>query len=184
MKRSQTQVITTGSAKISFKNNSAISARGYDSKLSLWGTVLASLLIGCMRRYIQRTGETGHIIDGVAIARSYSKIVGELYARVKFTELPAVQSHEVALLSKVFSRTDKNEVPESTAQTWCDISKTTDGGSCMSVIESLITAAKMVPEAMLHPISSIFGNWQHCSITFQISHDAFLCCRCADAMTK
>lgn len=46
-------------------------------------------------------------------------------------------------------------MPESNAKTWADLKENTDGVSCMSVIESIFTGAKMVPEAMMHPISSL-----------------------------
>ncbi|KAF4460190.1 hypothetical protein FALBO_13031 [Fusarium albosuccineum] len=138
-----------------FKNNSATSARGYDNKLSLWGTVFASLMVSCMRRYIMTTGETGHVIDEMVLMKTYTRIVGDLYHRSKFAELPAVQSHEVALLSKVFERKDKVTVPESQPSTWMSIRTHTDGNSCMSVVESIVTSAKLVPEAMLHPVSRL-----------------------------
>lgn len=155
MNRGPNAAVFSVSSPMVFKNNSATSSRGYDNKLSLWGTVFASLMIACMKKYIQKTGETGHIIDETIIMKTYSRIVGDLYHRVKFADLPAVQSHEVALLSKMFSRNNKNEVPESTPTTWVQLRNNTDGNACMSVIESIVTAAKMVPEAMMHPISRL-----------------------------
>lgn len=106
-----------------------------------------------MKKYIQKMGETGYIIDETMVMKTCSRIAGDLYPRVKFADLLVVQSHEVALLSKIFYRTKKDEVPESYPATWVDLRKNTDGTACMPVIESIITAAKMVPGAMMHPIS-------------------------------
>ena len=138
-----------------FKNNSAISSRGYNNKLILWGTVFTSLMIGCMKKYIQTTSEVTHVIDESFIMKTYTKIVGDLYHRSKYAELPAVQSHELTFLAKMFSRRGKEEVPESTAKTWVEMNQHPDGVSCMSVIESIFTSAKMVPEAMMHPMSQV-----------------------------
>lgn len=142
---------------MAFKNNSAISSRGYDNKLNLWGTIFTSLMVSCMKKYIQTTGETGHVIDEVILMKTYTRIVGDLYHRAKFAELPAVQSHEVALLSNLFKRDSKSEVPISYPSTWMSLRRSPDGNSCLSVIESIITAAKMVPEAMIHPISRLIA---------------------------
>ncbi len=155
MNRGPNTAVFSVTNPMTFKNSSAISSRGYDNKLSLWGTVFASLMIACMTKYIQKTGQTGHIIDSAMVAKTYTRIVGDLYHRVKFADLPAVQSHEVALLSKIFKRTKKDEVPESYPSTWLELRNNTDGNACMSVIESIFMAAKMVPEAMMHPMSRL-----------------------------
>lgn len=143
------------SSPMVFKNNSAISSRGYDNKLSLWATVFTSLMVACMKRYIQKRGEVGHIIDETVLMKTYTKIMADLYSRVKSSELPAVQSHEATLLSKMFHRKKKDEVPESNPNSWLSLRESTDGVSCLSVIEGILTAAKMVPEAMIHPISRL-----------------------------
>ena len=150
-------VFTMSNSKL-FKNNSAISSRGYENKLTLWGTVFTSLVVGAMKKYIQTTGEVSHIIDELFLMKTYNKIVSELYVKVKFAQLPAVQSHEALLLSKLFKRNNTEEVPESDARTWSQLATHTDGASCMAVIENLFTAAKMVPEAMMHPMSQLIEN--------------------------
>ncbi|KAL6830194.1 hypothetical protein V8C40DRAFT_179803 [Trichoderma camerunense] len=108
-----------------------------------------------MRRHIETTGEVGHIIDETITMKTYSKIVGELYHRAKYAELPALQSNEVLLLSHVFHRNKKDEVPMSSTRTWIQPRANSDGNSCMSVIESIFMVAKMAPEAMLHPMSRL-----------------------------
>ena len=125
------------------KSHSAIADRGYTTKASLWGSCLASLLVACMRRYILKTGESMHVIDESILISTYREVVGDLYRKIKFTDLPAV------------SRPDRNTLTTSTARDWLDISKHADGVEAMAVIESMILAAKMVPEAMIHPISKV-----------------------------
>lgn len=102
-----------------------------------------------MRKYIQFTGESGHIIDEKFLMRTYCKIIPDLYSRVKCAELPAVQSQDALFMSKVFSRKDPNDVPVSTANTWWEMNQHADGAACMSV---------MVPEALMHPISQLIEN--------------------------
>lgn len=140
---------------VQFKNTSAISIRGYDNKSSIWGTVFASLVISCIGTYIQKTSEVNHIIDETDVMKTYVKLVGDLYARVAYRQLPPVQSSEVMFISKMFERKNKNEVPMSTVTSWKSVSNHTDGTPCISVIESMFKAAKMVSEAMVHPLSRI-----------------------------
>ena len=139
----------------SMKSNSAIANRSYTDKLALWGITFASLMVACMRRYIQFTQESGHIVDERALMKTYCRIVPELYRRIKSADLPAVQSQNALFMSKVFSRKDEDDVPISTAKTWWEMTQHSDGASCMSVIESVFTAAKMVPEALMYPISGL-----------------------------
>lgn len=155
MNRNPTAVITSSITPKIFKNTSAISSRGYDNKLSLWGTGFESLIISCIKRYINTTGEVGHVVDETVTMKTYTKIVGELYHRAKYAELPAVQSNEVLLLSNVFKREEKDNIPESSAKTWVQLRNNAVSNSCMSIIESIFTAAKLVPEVMLHPISGL-----------------------------
>ncbi|EMR68317.1 hypothetical protein UCREL1_4671 [Eutypa lata UCREL1] len=140
---------------IQFKNTSAISNRGYDNKSSIWGTVFTSLVISCMKTYIQKSSQVNHIIDESDVMKTYVKLVGELYSRAAYRELPPVQSTEVLFISRMFERKNKNEVPISTVTTWSVVAKHTDGAQCIPVIESIFKAAKMVPEAMVHPLSRL-----------------------------
>ncbi|KAK2591298.1 hypothetical protein QQS21_011016 [Conoideocrella luteorostrata] len=55
---------------MSFKNNSAASNRGYDNKHSLWETAFASLMVACMRKYIEKSGESGHIVDEIVMMKT------------------------------------------------------------------------------------------------------------------
>ncbi|KAL9122246.1 MAG: hypothetical protein Q9187_001198 [Circinaria calcarea] len=158
MDRTPNPALFSTSTMTPFKTNSAIANRGYDTKLALWGTCFASLVIACMRKYIQFTGETGHIIDERFLMKTYCKIIPDLYTRVKCAELPAVQSQDALFMSKVFSRKDPSDVPVSTANTWWEMNQHADGAACMSVIESVFMAAKMVPEALMHPISQLVEN--------------------------
>ncbi|OAP53936.1 hypothetical protein AYL99_11816 [Fonsecaea erecta] len=99
MNRSPNAAVFSISSPALFKTNSATANRGYSNKMTLWGTIFTSLMVACMTKYIQVTGESGHIIDEVPLMKVYNAIVPELYSRIKFGELPAVQSHEAKLLS-------------------------------------------------------------------------------------
>ncbi len=137
------------------KSRSALSNRGYSNKTELWGVCFASLMNGCIKRYMQATGETGHVIDGIIMMKTYSKIVDLLYSRIKSGDLPAVQADSSNFMATSFSRKDSNSLPESTAGDWLELSQHSDGAECMSVIQSIFMGARMVPEAMVHPISQL-----------------------------
>ncbi|KAK3626086.1 hypothetical protein LTR22_023302 [Elasticomyces elasticus] len=137
------------------KSRSALASRGYDNKLQVWGVGFASLMYACIKEYMQFTGETGHVIDGIISMKAYSKIVDVLYARIKSADLPAVQADSSNFMATSFSRRDLDSLPESTAKDWFELSQHADRVECMSVIESIFMADKMVPEAMVHPISQL-----------------------------
>ncbi|KAK6436901.1 hypothetical protein LTR95_006905 [Oleoguttula sp. CCFEE 5521] len=137
------------------KSRSALASRGYDNKLQVWGVGFASLMYSCIKKYMLHTGETAHVIDGIVLMKTYAKIVDVLYARIKSADLPAVQADSSNFMATSFSRKDSNSLPESTAKDWFELSGHPDGAECMSVIESIFMAAKMVPEAMVHPISQL-----------------------------
>jgi hypothetical protein len=137
------------------KSRSALASRGYGDKLQVWGVGFASLMYACIMKYMQFTGETAHVIDGIDLMKTYSKIVDVLYARIKSADLPAVQSASANFMASSFSRKDSESLPESTAKDWFELSQHPDGVECMSVIESIFMAAKMVPEAMVHPVSQL-----------------------------
>ena len=134
---------------------SAISNKGYDNKASIWGTVFASLLVSCMRTYINKSGETAHVVDETSILKACIGVVGNLYMKSSFRELPQVQSNEVTFLSTMFNLKSKNEVPVSSVNTWKTMMEHTDGAPCMEVIEHIMTGAKLVPEALTYPVSRI-----------------------------
>ncbi|KAH9827835.1 hypothetical protein Tdes44962_MAKER02769 [Teratosphaeria destructans] len=136
-------------------SRSALASRGYDNKLQVWGVGFASLMYACIKMYMQWTGETGHVIDGIVLMKTYTNIVDVLYARIKSADLPAVQADSSNFMATLFARRDSNSLPESTARDWFELSQHSDGVECMSVIESIFMAAKMVPEAMGHPISQL-----------------------------
>ncbi|KAK0248376.1 hypothetical protein LTS09_016494 [Friedmanniomyces endolithicus] len=121
----------------------------------LWGVCFASLMYGAIMKYMQTTGESGHVIDGIALMKTYSKIVDVLYARIKSSDLPAVQAASSNFMATSLSRRDSDSLPESSAVDWYNISQHPDGVECMSVIESIFMAAQKVPEAMVHPISQL-----------------------------
>ena len=97
----------------------------------------------------------GQIVHEVSLMKTYHRFVSELYHKIKSADLPAVQSHEALLLSKVSSRKSTSEVPISTAKTSWELSQHTDGSSCVSVVNNIFMAAKVVPEAMMLPISQL-----------------------------
>jgi len=111
--------------------------------------------VACMRRYILKTGESMHVIEHDVLMSAYKEIVSDLYRKVKFADLPAVTSPSASFMASAFVRPDKNTLTTSTAKDWLEISKHTDGAEAMAVIESMVLAAKMVPEAMIHPISKM-----------------------------
>lgn len=149
---------TVATSKVSSKSRSATASRGYDTKQVVWGTCLASLLVSCMRSYITKTGETTHVIDEGVLMSSYKEVVGELYRKAKFADLPPVQSPSVKFLTSTFHRSDNKTCPLSYADTWLSISTHQDGAEAMAVIESIVRTAKKVPEAMIHPISQLVEN--------------------------
>ncbi|KAI9746886.1 MAG: hypothetical protein M1815_004898 [Lichina confinis] len=156
MNRPFNNALFSVSTRSMFKSNSATANRGYDNKMTLWGTAFTSLVVACMRKYMSFTQETAHIIDEVFLMKTYSKIVSDLYHRIKYTDLPAVQSPEALFVSKMFFRKDSKDVPQSNATDWWKMQNSgSDGASAMAVIETIFKAAKMVPEATMHPISQL-----------------------------
>ncbi|KAK5215649.1 hypothetical protein LTR72_011302 [Exophiala xenobiotica] len=107
------------STRAAFKTNSATANRGYDNKITLRDTVFASMIVACTRKYM-----------------AHRRRVPDLYHRIKYADLPAVQS-------KAFSKRNPTDVPESSAKDWWDMSQDTDGAAAMAVIESIFRAAKM-----------------------------------------
>lgn len=129
MNRGDNTAVFSMSNPLSFKSSAAILNMGYDNRLSLWCTVFASLMVSCIKKYAENTGESGHIVSSTMVLKIYIKIVGDLYHRVKYAELPAVQSNEVALLLRMFKMDEKDEVLLSYASTWSKLRKSADGNS-------------------------------------------------------
>jgi hypothetical protein len=47
-------------------------------------------MIAYVRKYIKKTGKSRQTVDEVVVTKTDTKIVGELYNRIKFRELPVV----------------------------------------------------------------------------------------------
>ncbi|RFU81648.1 hypothetical protein TARUN_536 [Trichoderma arundinaceum] len=73
----------------------------------------------------------------------------------KDAELPALQSNKVTLSSNVFQRDKKDEMPMTSPIAWAQLRRDTEGNSCILVIESILTVAKLVLEAILHTMSML-----------------------------
>ncbi|NJR31469.1 hypothetical protein HC762_01745 [bacterium] len=123
-----------------------------------------------MRRYILKTGESMHVIDENTLMSTYREIVSDLYRKIKLTDVPAVSSPSASFMATTFSRPDRSTLTTSTARDWLEVFKHADGVEAMAVIESMVLAAKMVPEAMIHPISKIPmtpGPYENCCRIFK-----------------
>ncbi|KAG5916584.1 hypothetical protein E4U61_003497 [Claviceps capensis] len=70
-------------------------------------------------------------------------------------ELPVVKSPTTKYMSSSISRVGSNDVPQSTAESWYEMSATQDGRDCLTVIETMIKYAKKMPEVLSHPLSNI-----------------------------
>jgi hypothetical protein len=138
------------------KSRSRTAGLGYDNKKVIWGTSLASILIACMRKYIDTTGETAHVLDETHIASVYTWVCGTLYEKIKLVELPAIQGPTARFMAKVLQRpANSKEVPLTDARTWVEMDGSTDGREAMGVVNAMIMGAQMVPEVMVHPISQL-----------------------------
>ncbi|KAF6233519.1 hypothetical protein HO173_008250 [Letharia columbiana] len=93
------------------------------------------------------------MIDETKVAATYSKICSVLYEISASKPLPKVKDASTLYLSKAISRLSKDDVPISNAETWHTMSRTQEGKDIMSVLSTMIVVSKMVPEAMVHPIS-------------------------------
>jgi len=137
------------------KSNSAIAQMGYVGKKQLWGTAVASYLIGACRYYIAKTNSDLITIDEGLLMKNMTAIVSTLYSSMAHKDLPAVKDPRSTYLAKAISRLDKNDVPVSNAQTWTDMIKTQDGDDVVTIINIIISSAKRAPEAVAHPVSQI-----------------------------
>lgn len=137
------------------RSNSAIAAQGYVGKTGLWGTAVASMLVSMMRYYIEKKNSSMIMVDEVKVCAVYSHIVDVLYESQMHAGLPKVTNDVSRYLSKSIPRTSKTDVPVSTPDAWLKMSDDTDGKSVLAILRTVITAAKNVPEAMVHPISQL-----------------------------
>lgn len=71
------------------------------------------------------------------------------------TKLPGVKDKSTEYLAKAMSRTDKNEVPVSTAADWVEMQTTQTGKEVVAVLNNLISAVKTIPEVIAFPGSQI-----------------------------
>jgi len=141
-----------------FKSNSVVSPQGYVTNSSVWGTALASMLIGATRYYMTKRPSSMVMLDETKVASVYTKICPVLYEVVMSKPLPKVTDSTTKYLSKTIARMEKGEVPMSYAETWVEIQKNQEGKDIMSVLSTMIMASKMVPEAMVHPISQLIPS--------------------------
>jgi len=138
-----------------FKSNSAVAPQGYVRKMDVWGTALASFLTGAMRYYISKKNAGMIMIDEAKMGSVYSKLVSVLYESFMTKPLPSVSSPLTLRLSQAMTRTTKTDVPESTAEAWAELERTQEGKDIMVIIKLMISSAKRVPEAMVHPVSQL-----------------------------
>ena len=142
-------------SKSVFKSNSAIAPQGYVGKKSVWGTALASFLTAACRYYIAKKNHDMMMIDELKLMKNCIVIAPTLYFAAMHKELPDVKSPATRYLSAAIARSDKNDVPVSDATTWTDMLKYQDGKDVMSVINTMISMLKMVPESVVHPVSQM-----------------------------
>lgn len=138
-----------------FKSNSATAPMGYVKKGDVWGTAIVSFLTAATRYYIAKKNSKMLMIDEMKMAAVYSRIVPVFYEKFMNKELPGVSSPITFRLSQAISRTRKDDIPMSDARSWVDLEKTQEGSDIMTIIRFVLTAAKSVPEAMVHPISQL-----------------------------
>lgn len=138
-----------------FKSNSATAPQGYVNKGGVWGTALVSFLTAAIRYYMSKKNENMLMVDEMKMAGVYNKLVPVLYESFMTRELPGVSDALTFRLSQAISRRSKNDIPISDAGAWVDLEKTQEGRDIMAIIRILLSAAKTVPEAMVHPVSQL-----------------------------
>lgn len=138
-----------------FKSNSAIAPQGYVGKKSVWGTALASMLVGATRYYISKTNSDMMMIDERRLMKNCIMIMPTLYFAALHKDLPDVKNPATKYLSNAISRMDKNDVPTSDAETWMRMKQYQDGKDVVSVLETVIMIMKAIPEVVTHPVSQV-----------------------------
>ncbi len=150
--------LTMASSSGVFKSNSVVSPQGYVTNASVWGTALASLLIGSVRYYMTKRTSDLIMLDESKVASIYTKICPVLYETVMSKPLPKVKDDSTLYLSRSIARMSKGDVPGSTANDWMIMEKNQEGRDIMSILRTMLAASKMVPEAMVHPISQLIPS--------------------------
>jgi hypothetical protein len=138
-----------------FKSNSATAPQGYTQKANVWGTALASLMVGAIRYYATKRPMIMTRVDEVKVARVYTAICSTLYEAAMCKPLPGVKDPCTLYLSNAISRTSKTDIPISNASDWLLMESCQEGRDVMSVLRVMVKTAKLVPEAMVHPISQL-----------------------------
>ncbi|KAG6280922.1 hypothetical protein E4U47_004930 [Claviceps purpurea] len=134
--------------------SSATSAMGYTNEKSVWGAALSSMLIAMVRYYCIRTGTDNISLDEGKIMKTCIYLAPILY-EMSHESLPAVKSPTTKYLSSSISKVGSNGVPQSTAESWYQMTATYDGKDCLMVMETMIRNAKKMPEVLSHPLSDI-----------------------------
>ena len=151
-------IVSVAGVSTMYKSSSATASRGYTIKQSVWGTGLASLLTAATRYYISKTNSTMMMIDEKLLMTRFNAVVNTLYERAHHKPLPGVRDPSTLYLADLISRMDKDEVPTSCADDWMRSSQHQDGRDVLTVMNTLITMLKLVPEAAPHPVSQIIPN--------------------------
>lgn len=146
---------STQRSETMFKSNSATAPQGYIHKGSVWGTALVSFLTAATRYYMTKKNANMLMVDEMKMVAVYNKLVPVLYESFMTKELPGVSDPLTFRLSQAIPKKNKSDIPISEAQSWVDLEKTQEGRDIMTIIRILLTAAKAVPEAMVHPISQL-----------------------------
>ncbi|KAG6197467.1 hypothetical protein E4U35_006818 [Claviceps purpurea] len=136
------------------KLSSATSAMGYTNEKSVWGAALSSMLIAMVRYYCIRTGTDNISLDEGKIMKTCIYLAPILY-EMSHKSLPAVKSPTTKYMSSSISKVGSNGVPQSTAESWYQMTATQDGRDCLKVIKTMIKNAKKMPEVLSHPLSDI-----------------------------
>lgn len=137
------------------KNNSAIGKSGYANKKQLWGTALASYLIGAIRYYISRANVPLLMVDEKLVVTNCIKVVSTLYNSAVHRPLPEPKDPTTLRLADLMARSSKSDILTTDAGTWTEINEFQDGKDINFILEAVIMVAKRVPEAIAHPVSQI-----------------------------
>ncbi|KAG6316879.1 hypothetical protein E4U44_000361 [Claviceps purpurea] len=126
----------------------------YTNAKSVWGAALSSMLIAMVRYYCIRTGTDNISLDEGKIMKTCIYLAPILYG-MPHKSLPAVKSPTTKYMSSSISKVGSNGVPQSTAESWYQMTATQDGRDCLKVIKTMIKNAKKMPEVLSLPLSSI-----------------------------
>ena len=138
-----------------FKSNSAVAPQGYTQKANVWGTALASLMAGAARYYATKRPTGMTMVDEPKMAKVYTSICPALYEAAMCKPLPGVKEPSTFYLANAISRISKTDTPVSHASDWLLMESCQEGRYVMSVLRIMVQTAKLVPEAMVHPVSQL-----------------------------